>query len=237
MSNVVKNLIEDAAFRLGDPDMNDSFPEPAIRTAMNAVYQQINEETKIVTATLEIEAGDLSDTVNYVDLPDGWIEPFNIAPTADSGLYTLTFVPKEMWNPNFHVYQDVFTVINGQIVFGNAGDDTAHTIYYKSSGKILVNAEDADVVAGGTYPPTTYANTPEWKTRYYRALVYATCLEISSDYPQAPHDAAILVDMKSNMKRDARNRQMVTPNVVGGYAPGQRQADPDYIDGMVVTRY
>lgn len=227
--NVVRNLIDDVAWRIGDIK-NETYPRTSLLIAMNHVYQNVNEELRCIEKKLTLAAGTFSDIVNTYNLPDDWIEPFIMSGADDNSLYdTPTYIPKEQWNNESYSGSEVFTILADQLVFGDVDADSAYDIYYYSSGSTLVDAEDSDVEAGEV-------NTPEWKSRFHRLLVYLTCLEVPPDYPFLQRDIISAQKLKTELRRFNKNRQRITPEFIGGMQMQIRKQDPDYIDGMKVTK-
>lgn len=235
MANVAKDLVFDVEQRIGKKEN----PGTVLRV-MNQIYKALNRELQCVTREITIPSGTFSDTVKSFAVADHVIRPFNIIP-EDTSLYTVIFVPKEQWNPNQLSGYDCFTMLNGYFVFSNVGSDTQDlTIYVKSTGKTLVAAEDALIESpapAGGYLSTDYANTPEWPTDFHRLLVYETAFELSAAYPNRANDERRADEMRTNLAKHGRNDQGVTPEIIGGLAGGQlRASDPDYVNGMWVTR-
>jgi len=230
MANIVGNLIDDVTWRLNDTKYQN-YPLASILIIMNQKYQEINEELRCLEKKLTLSAGTFSDTVNTYDIPDDWIEPFILNGTDDNNKYTTPlYIPKEMWNDESYSGSTVFTILGDKLIFGNVDADTAYEIYYYSSGLELVNKDDNDLGDDET-------NTPEWKSRYHRLLVYLTCLEIAADYPFLERDIVSAEKLKTELRKQNKNRQRITPMIIGGIGIQMRKKDPDYIDGMPVTRF
>lgn len=229
MANEVANLIYDIGLRLGNPNLSDPLNPVAILRVMNHLYRDINEEYRCLEKKLVIPAGTFSSVVNYYTVPADFMELFNIIP-GETTIYGFDYIPKEEWNMNQYQNHDVFTILNGQFVFGNVSDQTALDFYYYSYGLELVNKADAAVVAA------TETNTPEWNKRFWRLLVYAACLELSPDYPFLQKDVLEVEKIKAALNSFSRNRQSVTPSIMGGLGTYKRKMDPDYVNGQWVTR-
>lgn len=235
MANVVKDIRHDIAGRIGT-----AFNPGAILRALNRVYKEINIDLLCVEDNLAIAAGEFSDSDKSCDIPANYIRVFNIVPGVGT-LYGLDYIPKEKWNPTLHLNHDVFTMMNGEFVFGNVGAASAFTFYYYSAGLELVDGEDnqfEDVVPSGleSYDSDTQTNTPEWDEAYWPLLIYETCFELVPDYPLMKQDILKAAKLRALLKKANKNNQGVTPAILGGAGSYPRKRDPDYVDGKWVTR-
>lgn len=225
--NVVKDLTFDIKNRIADWRYN---PGTVLRT-LNDLYHLENRELQCLLKKLSLPAGTFSDTQSYA-IPSDFVRLVNVVP--GSSLYTLIYVNQERWNPNQYRNQDVFTMLNGEFVFGNVAAESSFDLYYWSTGKTLIDAEDSEIGEGKTYSDD-YSNTPEWPSDFHRLLVYDTCLELV-DYPKAKQDSFRAEEIRTNLRKWAKNQQAVTPEIIGGLGDFQLKRDPDYVDGLWVTR-
>lgn len=229
--NVIKDLVFDIKNRINDPGFN---PGTILRT-LNDLYHMENRELQCLFKKLSLPAGTFSDTVKSYALPGDYVRLFAIIPGCSS-LYTLTYINQEKWNPNQYRNQNVFTMLAGEFVFGNVSAESSFDLYYWSTGKTLIDAEDTEIGEGKTYSAETYSNSLEWPADFHRLLVYETCLELV-DYPKAKQDALKAEELRTNLRKWAKNQQAVTPQIIGGLGGGNVQRDPDYVDGLWVTRH
>jgi len=229
MANEVKNLLYDVGLLLGNPNLADPQNPVAVLRIMNHHYRNINADLKCCEKKLALAAGTFSSSIYYYTIPSDMIEIFNIIP-GETTLYGLDFVPKERWNINQYQNHDTFTILNGRLEFGNVDANTALDIYYYSAGLELVNKADADVTAA------TEVNTPEWQKRFWRLLVYLTCMELKPEYEFFAYWARAAEALKAELAAANRNKQSITPTVMGGANQFQAKLDPDYVNGMWVTR-
>lgn len=205
MSNIVGELIEDVAFRLGDIKARDPiFPPHMILRQMRRVYQSLNEEYKAVRRmwNIDFSSPGANDSVDdmYAALPSDFIAAYKF----DEDSYW-TYLPPHVWNTN---KKWKFTIELGRLYLTGVDSSTTLDVYYYSRGYTLVNVADADVGTGEV-------NTPEWPDYLYGALVHGTALRMSANYPLREVDFMEFKDYKSKLSREARLKQFVTPQVAG----------------------
>jgi len=233
--NVVNDLMYDVRHRIENEDFNAI----SLLRVMNRDYWRLNRERKAVVQTVSLPAGTFSDVIKSYAIPSNFVKVLLIVP-GSSSKYEIVFVPSERWNPNQYLYQDVYTMLAGYFVFGSVDADTALTMYLQTIGKTLVSAEDveiADPAPVGGYLSTTYTNTPEWPADLHELLAIETAMSLVPKYPMMARDQKKREDLLAALSRYGRQReQAVTQQLIGGLGDYQRHRDPDYVNGMWVTR-
>ncbi len=201
MGNVVKDIIDDISLRLGDP-ANNGFRRPVILRAMKLVYRRTNEkyrglvsrEVEYTFSTVDVDAG-----TNYKTKPIDIIVPYKVNPKHDWR------EPNVFMNDEAHTY----TIDLGYIYFAQATAVPTYKVRYYSYGWILVELEDGAVAFGEV-------NTPEWDENFYDYLIKATCMELSSNYPQIKMDIAELPAMRAALLRHVSSKQATAIPYWGG---------------------
>jgi hypothetical protein len=210
--------IDDVAFRINDPHMLRRHYAPYILRTMNRVYQRLNRETKCLEKSVTFDFSTLDPLVNYWAIPSDMIEPFRIEPILGYR------------NPQQFVFADdaevsgaetgTFTIANGKFHFSSVTAESLYEIWYYSTGLVLVDKEDADLLEGEI-------NTPEWPWEaLHQLLFYATCIEISNSYPMYEQDYRRYEELKQMLHQACYHKQSITPNIMGGY--GQRTVRDPY---------
>ena len=212
-------LIDNIAFRINDPKMLKGNYAPYILQSMNRVYRRINRETKCLEKLLEIAAGTFSDTVDYVVMPSDMIEIFRIEPAMayrDPNNYV--FINEE----NSQI-ENTYTITRGRIYFSGVDETSSFYVWYYSSGFAIVDKEDEDL-------EDNEINAPEWPwADTHQLLYYATCLEISNDYPMAKQDLKNYNELLNRLKQAGYQKQSTTPTIAGGTGIPRKIDDYDVI--------
>lgn len=203
MNNWVSDCIDDVQDRLGKPAGLD---EPKVLRAMQRCYEDLNRVYRLVEKSLVIAAGDLSDSVNYVALPAGWICPYRVEDSTGSP-EDFDYVAVQAFDAAWGSL--TISEFDGRLYFSGVSDSTALTIYYYSLGSTLAAKEDADLAAGEV-------NALEWNRGDKSLLLYRTCLELDTEYPLAALDLVKVQRMEGEINRTQANRQRVKPPIVGG---------------------
>lgn len=213
--NDLLNMIDDIALRIGDPILEKGNYPPFVLRTMNRVYREINRETRYLVKSCEMDFSTLSPLVQYWALAADFMGVARLEPHYD-------------WmEPNDFVFEgesesetdETFTIIGGKIYFSNIQSDTKVTMHYRSSGYALVLKEDGSLGAGE-------ANAPEWQRKdFHDLLYYATCLEISQDYPHAAKDLASRDRLFTEMRQAGSRIQEITPLITGGWRASRRRDD------------
>ena len=215
MSNKVNDIMHDIAHRLGETRMEEPFTSAVIKRAMQRVYDQLNQEYKPIVREWSIDfgvtplSGSLAD--GYMTLPSDWIVPYSMSPGYE-------YRPWEVYESTEN---KVFSINNGRIYFSNVDADTTITVNYYSSGYTLVDKADADVLTGEV-------NTPEYPLHLQQILIYGTCIDLKSDYPQYKYDLYKYNELRSFLGLYSSHHQEVTPETSGpkAYEPSTTLADP-----------
>jgi len=200
MSNAVGELIQDVAYRIGEPKMEEPFTHAVILRAMNRVYQQLNEELKVIERELSIDfsAPGALDSVDdgYWHLPDDCVALFKVP--------NYRYVPSEAFS-NTESY--TFTIYMNRIYFANADENLSLTVAYLSSGYTLV---DQDSGLGDTE-----VNEPEYPDFLQQILLYRTAIELKNDYPKFESDIRTFMQLKSALGRRRTLKQLVSVEKTG----------------------
>ena len=214
MSNIVGELIQDVAYRLGNlkMDNNHEFNHAVILRAMRRVYERLNEEYQVIER--EITVNDTNyptfSTNGYIDYPDDMIKIFRIDPLV-------TFVPYEVYSSTEN---KVFSLYQSRIYFSNASADSEYDVSYYSMGYTLVDTEDANVGTGEV-------NTPEYQKHLRQILMYGTAIELKADYPLRKQDKENFEKLESGLYGIKSQPQLFTPQIVG---PGEHKTLVDTLD-------
>lgn len=170
---LVQEILEDIQHRIPNfPKFGAVF---SLRT-MNSVYKQLNEEHHAVEAEIDLDFGSPATPGDgFIALPANFVRAFRVSPERDwrdKALYRNsepnTFT---IFNKQFHVANTILTPTTTL--------DILFTMGYYSHGLTLVDK---------TSPAAGEANTPEWPVALHRLLLYETCLEMTTEYPQAAYD-------------------------------------------------
>ncbi len=234
MANIVSNLCFRTGHRLGDPGMDGDYPHSLILDTMDEIYHSMNRDKLCVEKLLSIPTGTFSETVNTFQLPADFIQPFLIVAGGNIADVGYKYIPKISWNETLYQCSYLFTILNGNLVFGGVGSESSLDIYYYSEGLTLVDAADDAVAAGEV-------NTPEWPASLHRLLVYLTALELKPDYPSAQLDMVRAIDLAAKLERANKDQQNITPIHIdpalqlGGNSM-RSNLDPEYYNGQWITR-
>ena len=207
--------IDNIAYRIDDPKLLRRHYAPYILRMMNRVYRRINTELRCLEKTWDLDFSILSPLVQYMSHPTDLIEPFRIEP------YYSFKDPNEFVfeNESFSEQAKTFTITAGRFYFSNIQEDDTFTVWYWSSGFELVDKEDGDLETGEI-------NVPEWPWDGVKDLLfYATCIEISRDYPMVEHDTLTAKKLVADLQRLGYHRQSVTPNIMGGWGRKNERDD------------
>lgn len=216
MANVIKDMIEEIAFRINEANMEIPFQEPTIRRAMNRLYRKWNTEFLCLEKLYPISAGTFSSSVKYIAKPTGFIAPFKFL-DSDGEITELDFMNEGQFNANDT--DPTFTIMGDTIYFSNVDADTVLSMWYYSFGLTLVNKED------GVFTAATEINTPEWEDNLHDALFYGTCADLKNDYPMYKADLRSVEEMKALLSRSNFHKQAVTSQVLGGIKVARRISD------------
>lgn len=204
MANKVGEIIDDIAFRLGDPGHNE-IRRPVILRAMNRIYRRANERYKgLVTreTSFVFSSSDITNGVNYKDLPSDWIIPYRMTPKwhyRDKGVFL---------NDEDYTYTIDADGDTKQIFFAGVIASTI-TVRYYSIGWELKDLADVDLASSGE------VNTPEWPEYLWDYLIKAACIELSPNYLQLKVDLAEIPGLRSALLRYTSNKQATDPDMVG----------------------
>ena len=211
MANVVSDLVYDVAQRIGiDPAMMD---EPglnfgSILRAMDRVYHQINRELKCIQIQYSLDEDSREEDEDYWVLPSDFVAVY-VWEGTDADKYShripSTFDYEEEYDWTIEGVGDEW-----RIIIPSAADDFDMNMHYYSEGLTIVSEADDDLAA-------TETNTPEWPTSFHALLMYATCLEVSADYPHREQDIINVARMKEQLAGLKRSFQTTDPTVAQGY--------------------
>ncbi|MBC8458845.1 MAG: hypothetical protein H8D67_12700, partial [Deltaproteobacteria bacterium] len=199
MSNPVGDLIEDVAYRIDEMRMEAPYTHAVILRAMRRVYQQLNEELKVIEHEFEVDFSSpgVNDSLadGYWGLPYDCIVPFKVP--------NYRYVPNEAWKDSENY---TFTIYNNRIYFANASESLALTVAYYSSGYTLVDDDS---------PSGTDVNEPEYPDHLQQILLYGTAIELKNDYPKFESDIRSFLRLKSALGRTHTLKQLVSVEKTG----------------------
>lgn len=197
MANIIKEIVEDVAFRLGTPTGKPYNP-PMILRAMNRVYKRYNRKYMPIEAetVFTFSQADIDAEIIYKDLPADWIRAFRISPKLNYRDNNV-FVKEEEYT---------YTIHRKRFYVGAVAANDSYTVDYYSSGGKLVNKET---------PATGEVNTPEWDEDFHQILLYATCLELSPQYAYADDDRQALRELRSSFFNHISNKQATDMHQTG----------------------
>jgi len=211
MSNIVRELIIDVAFRLGNPEMTDPFTQPIIFRQMKRLYESLNQEYYPIEVKKEFGSSDytLDAHLGYsATEPSDVIELFKIkhyTGSDDDG------IDKDFVDFDRYKNSDsrTFTMNNGRIYFSSiAGTETIRIDYY-SMGKTLVDKANADVLA-------TEVNDPEYDRDVKQILLYGTATMLKTDYPLYRSDLVEFDRLRDILSKRRFHKTSINPAIVGG---------------------
>lgn len=202
MANIVKNLMQDVADRIGNPMMTEPFQAPLIIRKMNDVYHDLCDETRCLQKEYDLDEDNRTDDEDYWELPSDFVELYRLE--GEDGA-VIDYVEPVRIDSEESEYPYQFSIYDDKIYFQNAADDFEMTLHYYSRGFELVNLEDADLTTG------TNTNTPEFGAGFYRMLVLGTCLELTQDYKGAERDLFEFERIKSRLRGKKYSRQSTSP--------------------------
>ncbi len=220
MSNIVREIMTDIAYRLGDAQMTDPLPVIILRQ-MKRLYENLNEEYMLVQTSVLFETADWTeDSVlgYYAALPENYLEAYQV--------YNVTGDRYPDYQNEMQYRKDVsntFTIDNHNIYFSNLEGTESIKVFYFSTGKILVDLADGDVTA------LTEVNTPEWRKDFYQILMYGSAVRLKVDYPLYATDLRDFEKGIAKMIKFKYHKTNVTPKITGGAR--QRPVRKYYIDG------
>ncbi len=207
--------IDAVAFRIGDPKLIRRHYAPYILRSMNRVYRRLNTQLTCLEKVWSLDFSTLDPLVQYMSLPVDFIRPFRIEPFLtyrEPGNMVLE-------DESFSEQEDTFTIMAGKIYISEIAADSLYSVWYYSSGYTLVDKADEDLLEGEI-------NVPEWPREFGADLLfYATCIEISTDYPMYEHDYRMYIELKRELEKIGFNKQSVTPNIMGGWGRKNERDD------------
>lgn len=210
--SVIGDMIDDVAFRIGEPRKEEPYTHAVILRAMKRVYQRINREIPTIQRSWSIDFSDLgaNDSLadGYVALPSDIIKPFNIDPFRK-------FVPPDVWSDESS-YK--FTIKLSRMYFTGVTSSTTFTVLYLSFGYTLTDSES---------PGSTEVNEPEWPDDLQQLLLYETAMELKANYPLRNDDFRNARGLRQQLLGVRLNVQEIVPETVG----------PDMYDRMVEDPY
>lgn len=210
MANIIKEMLQDVATRLGNPTMQEPFTAPLILRKMNDVYHEINEDAKALQSTYVFDSTNRETGEDYWTLPSDFIQVYGIECGDD-----IQFIDPDSidWAETEYLYQ--YTIEDGKIKVPNAASDFEMTLHYYSAGLELANLDDADLTAG------TNTNTPAWDARHRWTLVLGTCLRMSAEYPGSDRDEVEFQLGKSRLTGKKYSSSSTEPRVSYNYEQTQ----------------
>ena len=199
MANVVGEIMQDIAYRIGDLKMNDP-PHAVILRAMRRLYQRLNREYMVVEREITVNDSNYAtfSANGYIALPSDWIRPFKIDDYLD-------FRPYEVYDDS---EDECFSIYQNRLYISNASESSEYVVSYYSSGYTLVDAEDADVGEGEV-------NEPEYPDYLQQILLYGTAIDLRTDYPKFESDVRMFLQLKSALMDLRTFQQAVTPETAG----------------------
>ena len=209
MSNIVREIMNDIAYRLGDSGMTDPLPAIIIRQ-MKRLYEQLNEEYMLVQTNKLFQTGDWTeDSVLgwYAALPADYLEAYQV--------YNVTNDRYPDFQNEMQYKKDqsnTFTIDNHIIYFSSLQGTEDIKIFYYSMGKILVDKTDAAVLPSAA----TEVNTPEWRKDFYQYLMCGSAVRLKVDYPLYATDLRDFEAGKVKMSKYRYHKTNVTPTITGG---------------------
>lgn len=216
----IKDIITDIVFRCGKNVLQ--FGEPFLERKINALYWRLNREYKAVTRqiTFTFTALDVTNEVNYKDLPVDWIRPFRIYPY------------REWRGPNIFQNDEAytFTIHGNQIYFTNIEEGDEYVIEYYSKGYRLVNRTDSDITTLNSalpVPDPLYANKPEWPEELQELLVVELGPQLKAEYPLRNDDLARAYVLKGELNKLHIHKQEAAPVIEG---PLERNSSTETTD-------
>jgi len=206
--------IEQVAFRINDPKLLRRHYAPYILRMMNRVYHRLNTRLRCLEKCWELDFSTLDPLVQYMSQPADLIEPYRIEPFR-------TFMDPQNFvfaGESYAEQTGTFTIDGGKFYFSNIADTDFYKVWYWSSGLTLVDKADGDLGTGEI-------NKPEWPWEgIHDLLFYATCIEVSNDYPMYKQDLRTYEELRSELQKLGYHKQSVTPNIMGGWG---RKSDRD----------
>ena len=202
---MVDTLIDDIAFRIQNPLKERWQFAPHILRTLNRLYKRLNHDCGCLIKPLAIDFSTTED--HWWTLPSDFIQLVRIYPQR-------TFKdPREfVFDGEIEANTGGFiTILENRLHFNNIGHTETFTVWYLSSGLVLVDKADADLLPGEI-------NDPEWpELSLHQILYYGACVELKEKYPNREHDLSQYQFLSERLKRSGISRQTVTPQVIGGY--------------------
>ena len=192
----VQKIIDQIIHRVGKKIIQDNGVQ-FVLDAMQRVYEYYNEEYLPIEKEWSIAAATFNDTTdpvtNYVAVPAGFIRPFWIDEHRE-------FLDPALWD---NKWNKRFTYMLDRLYFSGVDAYSSFDVKYYSSGSTLVISS----------PASGEVSTPEWPRRLHQLLLYATALELDTNYAQADMDMTKLIRLERRLAQVRLNRQAVSPEV------------------------